>query len=304
MRLARGSGLEGLTAMAPRQRVGRLTVLRPLLGFDKAQLVATCAAARQPWIEDPSNADDRHARVRFRRARAFLAAEGLTDRRLLSTIGHLSRAQAAIDASVETLRLSSTARDEFGVFTLSVAALLAAPEDVALRLLARVLAEAGGSAYAPRYESLAQLDARLRRGENFTATVAGCIVNRSSGVVRLAREPAAIDGEVAIGPGDSVVWDGRFRLTRRAAATATQAPMTVAALRNEHWIRIKALPGARPLVDLPARVRLTLPVICRRETLIGVPHAQLWFDDETRDAVTVAWSAHPADDPITGIERE
>ena len=68
MRLARGAGTAGLSAPRPVQDqpgLGR-TVLRPLLGLDKAELVAALRAAGARWREDASNATDEHLRNRVR----------------------------------------------------------------------------------------------------------------------------------------------------------------------------------------------------------------------------------------------
>ena len=59
-RLIRGSGPEGLAGMA----VDDGTVLRPLLGVDRAAVRA--AAAAMPFVDDPENADPRHVRTRIR----------------------------------------------------------------------------------------------------------------------------------------------------------------------------------------------------------------------------------------------
>src|SRR5262249_20106992 len=64
LRLARGSGLDGLAAMAPiAERMG-VRLLRPLLSVPRARLRATLVAAPQPWIDDPSNENPAHARIR------------------------------------------------------------------------------------------------------------------------------------------------------------------------------------------------------------------------------------------------
>jgi tRNA(Ile)-lysidine synthase len=59
IRLARGSGVDGLAGMAPASPFpihgfDDLTLTRPLLGFSHQRLVATLRAAKQDWIEDPS----------------------------------------------------------------------------------------------------------------------------------------------------------------------------------------------------------------------------------------------------------
>lgn len=64
MRLARGSGVDGLAGV--RGRNGR--IVRPLLGWRKGELVAHCQRNAIPFAEDPSNANLDFDRVRMREA--------------------------------------------------------------------------------------------------------------------------------------------------------------------------------------------------------------------------------------------
>jgi tRNA(Ile)-lysidine synthase len=72
MRLQRGAGLSGLAAIRPVRAEGPdLTVVRPLLGWTRAELASLVAEAGIHAADDPSNRDPRFDRVRMR---AFLAA--------------------------------------------------------------------------------------------------------------------------------------------------------------------------------------------------------------------------------------
>lgn len=62
MRLARGSGVDGLSGI--RAHNGR--VVRPLLEFTKAELIDICASAGIEWVNDPSNANIDFDRVAMR----------------------------------------------------------------------------------------------------------------------------------------------------------------------------------------------------------------------------------------------
>ena len=55
LRLLRGSGLTGLSAMAPARRLGAGWLVRPLLAVPKAQLEQYAQHHRLQWIEDESN---------------------------------------------------------------------------------------------------------------------------------------------------------------------------------------------------------------------------------------------------------
>ena len=65
LRLGRGSGLDGLAAMPPLRELPEVRLLRPLLPVPKARLVAGLRTAGLTWVEDPSNRDPSHARVRL-----------------------------------------------------------------------------------------------------------------------------------------------------------------------------------------------------------------------------------------------
>ena len=62
MRLARGSGVDGLSAI--RSKNGK--ILRPLLRFTKDELITICAAAGLDPVQDPSNANTDFERVAMR----------------------------------------------------------------------------------------------------------------------------------------------------------------------------------------------------------------------------------------------
>jgi tRNA(Ile)-lysidine synthase len=66
-RLLRGTGLRGLRGIAPRRQLAAgVTVIRPLLGVTRAEVLAYLEAEGQPFREDRSNRDLRYTRNRIR----------------------------------------------------------------------------------------------------------------------------------------------------------------------------------------------------------------------------------------------
>ncbi|PXA86695.1 tRNA lysidine(34) synthetase TilS [Nostoc sp. 3335mG] len=105
MRLSRGAGLSGLTGIRPvrlldeADQSGPLLV-RPLLGWRKAELEAIVAAAGIEPARDPSNHSDRFDRTA---ARALLASTPWLDPiRFSSSAGHLRDADEALEAVTES----------------------------------------------------------------------------------------------------------------------------------------------------------------------------------------------------------
>ncbi|VVT22151.1 tRNA(Ile)-lysidine synthase [Sphingomonas sp. EC-HK361] len=67
MRAARGSGVAGLAGVRARREADGVVIVRPLLGWRRAELRAVARRQRMPFIDDPANDDLRHDRTRFRR---------------------------------------------------------------------------------------------------------------------------------------------------------------------------------------------------------------------------------------------
>ena len=162
LRLGRGSGVDGLSAMRtrapfPLAGYGGIELVRPLLGIARDELRADLRARGAPWLDDPMNEDPRFARVRIRRAMSVLEDAGISAARIAQAARHLRRAREALDADTERF-LSRHARvTADGTALLDGAALQSAPRETALRALSAILMQVSGKAYRPRFERLEHL---------------------------------------------------------------------------------------------------------------------------------------------------
>lgn len=266
LRLARGSGIDGLAGMAPVRGDGAVRVIRPLLNFPHDRLLATCRAEGVDWIEDPSNHNPRFARARLRAARELLGGEGLNGERLGEVARRAGRARAALEQVTAALLAETATVHPEGWITLAPAPLLAAPSEIALRALGRALAVVGGPAHPVRDESLERLLGMLATGQG--GTLGGCVVRMRRGAITVAREPVAVTERLTVPPGGSVLWDGRFDL--RVSSRWTQ-PVTVAALGAAGWREWAGRQASEGLPDLPVPVRESLPSVWLGADLLGVP---------------------------------
>jgi tRNA(Ile)-lysidine synthase len=273
LRLARGSGLDGLAAMAPITERAGVRLIRPLLPIARTRLRAMLADARQPWIDDPSNDDPAHARIRMRRLLPGLAAEGLDAARLAATAAHLGRARAAIDDAVAELLAKAAIIHPAGYVRLDAAVLRSAPAEVSLRALARCLMAVGGSAYVPRHDRLDRLHGKMRAGALAGgATLAGCLIAPRRGALLVCREPAMAAEEVVIAPGATVLWDGRFRISLKPDSGARRPRLVVRRLGIDGWAAIAARDPRLRGHPVPSLVRPSLPALWGARGVIAVPH--------------------------------
>ena len=273
MRLARGSGCEGLSAMAPSRPItegSSVQLLRPLLDFTKLRLAATLAERRLSWREDSSNGDDRFERVRVRRAMPTLAGIGLTSvaltrsaRRMQATSDALKYADQAF---VESIGLSFN--DEvFASFDGAPFAM--APSLLRARLMARLIRRFGGETAAPDLQDVEYLIQELANATQTRMILGGVVISKGQRRVRLWREPGRISTrEHFIPHGSWSLWDGRFWLKRSGART--DVAVSVRPLGAGGYLQLAKLLRLDKY-GAPAGAVQALPAFYSGETLISVP---------------------------------
>ena len=96
MRLARGSGIDGLAAMNPRAEIFGTIVFRPLLDISRKFLRDVLKSTGHDWLDDPSNEDQKFERVRVRDAMDEIEKIGINQTALILSAKRLNRAKAAL----------------------------------------------------------------------------------------------------------------------------------------------------------------------------------------------------------------
>jgi tRNA(Ile)-lysidine synthase len=283
MRLAHGSGLDGLAAMAPQRRLqGGLRLVRPLLGFGRTALRETCRRAKIEWAEDPTNENDKYLRPRLRGFEEILAAEGLTPERLAQVTQKLADARTALDHIAAEKTAACAQIYPEGYVRLDAAALSQLPHDLARRVLSRLLLLVAPADYPPGFDLLENLRCDLALAGFAGRTAFGCDLSvfGTAGTVLIAREAAALPPPAPLGTAAHPVWDRRFVLSglparhRESVMLGALGTAGVAMLRKQA-AGDKNIPAA--LERLPGKVRAALPALWQGEKLLCVPHLS-WHD--------------------------
>ncbi len=212
MRLARGSGVDGLSGMSPRSECGGVQLLRPLLPVARADLEAFLRSQGRQWLNDPSNQSERYERVRIRKALHTLETLGISRASLSLTARRLRRARAALDISVAEFLENRLTVHDAAYAELPVSGLLEAPEEVALRALARITLAFGGNESAPQLARLE--DAYMRLGQRPAGlTIGGCLFSLRRDEFIITREFGRLDrSETPLQPVETAEWDRRFAI--------------------------------------------------------------------------------------------
>ncbi|QIG97227.1 MULTISPECIES: tRNA lysidine(34) synthetase TilS [unclassified Bradyrhizobium] len=194
MRLLRGSGIAGLSAMARETARDGVWLTRPLLEISKADLIATLKKARIGFADDPTNRDPAFTRPRLRALMPMLAEEGGDARNLARLAARIARANTALEVLVDGAEHNLALKSEDNPRNGFEAALFAAmPEEIRLRLLKRAIDRTGheGPAELGKVETLlAAVDEALgKREPKLKQTLAGAVIRVGGGRIRIGPAP-------------------------------------------------------------------------------------------------------------------
>ena len=263
---------------------GPIRIVRPLLGIEKAQLLSWLAEKAIPWSEDPSNAAPVFERSSWRRLRSELNGLGLTTPQLTTSARRLARASMALQSTARTAveqAGSAIVIDDLGYAQISWPWLTSLPEEIRLRVLGALIGWTGGGLGRGSGPAREEGTGRVSLGhlEGLTVyrdwispagrTLAGTAFSvGGDGFVVLTREPPRGERDgVPIQPGQSLVWDGRFRVSagEKAPAGCTVAPLGAEGVSR--LVREAALRRPRA----PARALRALPAIWDGKQLVAAP---------------------------------
>ena len=102
MRLVKGAGLCELIGLEPVSQRKNYTLVRPLLGVAKAELLAYLDAHDYPYFIDKSNTDERYERNKFRQQMSNTLIDAYKEG-IKRSFEYLSRDKARLESTFETI---------------------------------------------------------------------------------------------------------------------------------------------------------------------------------------------------------
>lgn len=267
MRLARKSGVDGLSEMDHRFTRHGTTWIRPMLDHGREEWREYLVRRGISWIEDPSNDDSKFERVRVRDRLRTLSNLGIDAGTLSEVARNMSAAREALEHYVrrEAARIAS---EENGDLILAAAAPSHGhhvPREILFRLRRHALTWVGGREYPPRSDAMLELDHVLR--DEGRHTLAGCVIAREPdgrdgpGPWRFSREFNAV--KEMFGRTDRP-WDGRWIL-EGPHAEELEVRALGEAVKDTPWRD----------TGMPRQSLLASPAIWRGANLVAAPVAGL-----------------------------
>jgi len=212
IRLSHGSGLDGLSSIAPSREQNGVKIIRPLLNYSRQSLRDICNEAEVKWFEDSSNKDEKFLRVRLRQFEELLQGEGLTSERLMKVITKLEESRAALDFAVNSFYKEIVEISSLGYAKIDKVKLAEYPKDIARRILAKAINQVYPQKYSPSYDLLDETLSEIKLEDFSGKTLCGCeLFKEKTGQLIICRESSRIQTKAEI-CNNEIIWDCRFKV--------------------------------------------------------------------------------------------
>ena len=292
MRLARGSGVDGLAGMARETPLWGITVVRPfVLDQTRERLREILREFGQEWIDDPTNDDPSYDRVKARQVFEHLEPLGISVSSLSGLAHRMGLAKQVLQHQADELIQNAVFLSPMGFAELDVNAFADAETETACRVIGQTINLISGNGGRPRLSVEEEmLEWMLKRDTTGGKTFAHCTFRPNGDRFNILREvircapktqPAEING----------LWDGRFYFD--IVSNKDVSGLQVGALGE---VGIAQIP--KDNVDYsvawlaaPREARLATPALWRGDVLVNAPLAPWTAETNGPELVVKArWS--------------
>ncbi len=188
IRIVRGSGLKGLASLNKTNQINKINLIRPLLAFDKSDLIFISKYVFNFYVSDPSNNDFKYTRVRVRSFIDELKKEGFDKNKLFLTINNLRRSNETLLFYVEqNKKLNSFLNRNKNELILNEN-FFKNPYEVTFRSMTDSIKIIGGKYNAVRGKKIDNILNRIENNVLIRETLGGCVIKKLNQTVIISKE--------------------------------------------------------------------------------------------------------------------
>jgi len=187
IRILRGSGLNGLISLDQKIHYKKINIIRPLIYFNKEDLIYIAELVFKSYITDPFNEDDKFKRVRIRNFLKQLKSEGFDREKFILTIKNLKIANESINFHTEK-NLKNNISFLKNKSVVIKQNFFSNSEEVIFRSITKIIQFVGKKHYPSRGKKVEKVINMLNSKSPFKITLGGCIIMRFSKTIIITKE--------------------------------------------------------------------------------------------------------------------
>tara|TARA_A100001011_G_scaffold267562_1_gene276649 strand:+ start:215 stop:1237 length:1023 start_codon:yes stop_codon:yes gene_type:complete len=181
IRLSRGSGVQGLSAMNTTTLIkNNIKVFRPFLDNSKKNLIFVTKKVFGTYIKDPSNNDKKFLRSKIRKLLPILNKYGINENQIIRSINNLKSSSKTINIHFKEVFKKVVKQKEKKIF-IKKNNLFSLNEELQIKILGHIIKSLKKSDYPPRSKKILNALKFLNSARETKHQLGGCLlINRNN----------------------------------------------------------------------------------------------------------------------------
>ena len=188
IRMIRGSGLRGLVSLQKKTEINKIKLIRPLLNFDKKDLVYISNYVFNFFVNDPSNEDSKYLRIRIRKLIKEFKINGFDKSKLFLTIKNLQKSDQVISFYIKQNKQLNTFYNKDKNELILNEFFFKHPYEVIFRSISDSIKLVGGKYNVVRGKKIDHILEKIRKNTFKKETLGGCVIKKLNQTVIIAKE--------------------------------------------------------------------------------------------------------------------
>ena len=188
IRILRGSGLNGLVSFDQKTQYEKINLIRPLLNFNKKDLIYVSKYIFGSFVKDPSNKDDKFKRVKIRNFLEQLESEGLDKKKFILTIKNLKIANENIKFYTQKNLAKNTFFLKKKESVILKKNFFINSKEVVFRSFTEIIKTVGKKYYPSRGKKIDRVIQSITNKSFLKTTLGGCLIKKVNQTVIVSKE--------------------------------------------------------------------------------------------------------------------
>ena len=188
LRMIRGSGLKGLVSLGESTQIQNINLIRPLIKFDKKDLLFIAKFIFNFYVNDPSNYDPKFNRIKIRNFIEQLKSIGLSKIKFQLTIENLKRSDQTIRFYVERNKKINVSKNLGKKDLILKEDFFDNSYEVVFRSLSDLIHYVGKKQNSVRGKKIDNILKKIKNKTLFKETLGGCVIKMVNHTVILRKE--------------------------------------------------------------------------------------------------------------------
>ena len=188
IRLSRGSGLTGLSAMKFETKLNsKIKLCRPLLDVKKKSLEKISKKIFGRFFKDPTNTNKKYLRTKIRLLRKPLSESGLDYDQIIKSINNLASSKAILDEYYKNI-FNKVVKKTKGYILINYSIFENLSEEIKIKIINDSIKTIIKNYYNLRASKVIRLISNMKDEEFTSRTLGGCIFSRKKEYISLKKE--------------------------------------------------------------------------------------------------------------------